>query len=174
MPDQILLAKTGSPAIHCRIKLGCFFPSYGAFMKKFCYLIPVALLAFGLVPRTVSADPLVVGSIQITPKTDGNSYPALAKVSLQEAVKIATAASGKKHTLMATIDVNWHDEKLGYLVYDIDMVGDTKGAVTAAFVDPGNGKVLATWEEDWINGVPSDEKPAETPQETKKIGAERE
>jgi hypothetical protein len=119
------------------------------------------MLALGTVFMTAAslvADPLVVSSIKITPKMEGKTWPELAKVSLQEAVEIAKAATGKNHTLMCTIDVNWHDEKTGYLVYDIDSVGDTKGAVTAVFVDPGNGKVLAKWEEDWINGVSEEEK----------------
>src|ERR1041385_8380290 len=113
------------------------------------------------------ADPMLQSSLAVTKET-AMSSEAKATVSLSQAVKTAEKKTGKK-AFSATLTTQWHDDKSGFLIYDIDTVGEKKEAVTAVFVDPVNGKVLATQDEDWT-GVGEEKEDSAKPADQKESG----
>ena len=94
---------------------------------SFLAILCVPILAFAKTPK-----------IQGTIPTEGHSkseYSSLAKISLEEATKIALKqASGK------VVEAALEEEK-GFLVYEVEVIGSNK-ARKEFLIDAGNGQIL--------------------------------
>jgi uncharacterized membrane protein YkoI len=89
------------------------------------------------------------GSIRIERKVREADLPALAKLSFEQALKCALAAV-PGGVIKAELEV-----EDGNLVYSFEIVGADK-SITEVEVDAGNGKVLATENEDKERGDSKD------------------
>lgn len=124
-------------------------------MKKL-FLIAACGLALAGLNLSLSADPEVTSSIKLAGMDD--DYTALAKVKMEDAVKIASQAVHGHRVISAALAANSHGDGTSYLIWDVDTVGKKRGDVTAVFIDAGTGKVLGTQAEDWAGAMKEDKK----------------
>jgi uncharacterized membrane protein YkoI len=80
------------------------------------------------------------GSIRVDHKVKPAGLPALARISFEQALKVALAAAPGS-VIKAELEV-----EEGNLVYSFEVVGADK-STTEVEIDAGNGKVLATEKE---------------------------
>lgn len=111
------------------------------FMKKSPRILAGVLAVLAVTAACQSLEksekPPVIGSIRPTGKPKPAELPALAKISLSEAMKDAQAAVPGE-IILAELEI-----EDGNLQYSFDIVGMDK-KVTEVEIDAGNGKVLAT------------------------------
>ncbi len=130
-------------------------------MKTIAHLrliIASLVLASGVLALRSSAaePPSPAGSIRITDKVAPADLTALAKISFQQALEAALAASPGS-VLKSELEV-----EDGTLMYSFEIVGADK-AITEVEIDAGNGKVLATDKET----APTELKPGKVKKESK-------
>ncbi len=114
-------------------------------MKKLRRLLvaTASLAAVGLVAPAIAKDekPTPAGSIQVAKNTKPSDLPALAKISFDDALKAAVAASPGK-VIKGELEV-----EDGTLMYSFEIIG-TDSATTEVEIDAGNGKVLSADKEE--------------------------
>ena len=106
---------------------------FGILFSSFLVGVGVYSVALG------KAKPTFQGSVPVSGKKRGE-YPAMAKLSLQDAV--ATAVK----TTAGTVTEAALDKENGFLVYEIDVVMPDQSR-KELLIDAGDGKVLLTKEQ---------------------------
>jgi uncharacterized membrane protein YkoI len=110
----------------------------------------VSLFSFAEISVANAKDKHAIqGSISIKGKSK-SEYQSLAKISVQEAISIATKSTSGKVTEAAL------DKETGYLVYEVDVLMPDQSR-KELLIDAGDGKILLTKEKNKKNSKEDDD-----------------
>lgn len=103
------------------------------FLSQSVIVLIIVMFTFGPISKSFASDK-IVGSIAVN-KHNKSSYPDLAKITLQDAIKIVSKDHPGKILEVAL------EREDGYLVYEVELITDQK-VRKEIILDAGNGKIL--------------------------------